>query len=47
MPRIAGVSFVSYADHVLDNKEHHIMYSWSIIYVTGLSRIGRGTLYHL
>ena len=39
--RIAGVSFTSMAQvyRVFDNKEHHATYSWSIIYVTGLSRV--------
>ena len=25
--------------HVLDNKEHDVTYSWSFIYVTGLTRV--------
>ena len=41
MSRIAGVSFMSQVYRVMDNKEHHVTYSWSIIYVTGLSCVGQ------
>ena len=48
MSRIADVSFMSQVYHVLDNKEHHVTYSWSIIYVRGLSRVGQqGTSCHV
>ena len=41
MPRIARVSFMSQVYRVYDNKEHRVTYSWSIINVTGLSRVGQ------